>query len=140
MLENNKNPLIFLWCVFSIASVINVLILYWIPILLPIGSYSTIYLAAISFIEKRYYLLVVSLLICVVLILTIFSIKRNRFLLPALSLLYILIDLIFVFRNFVLSIIDGMFYLWIVPLVVLFSLVVLLCKYCWRGLDKRRLL
>lgn len=134
MLKNKKNQLVTLWAIFSISSLINVLILYWIPTLLPIGSYCSVYLAGISFIEKRYYLFVISLLICIVLLLTTFSIKKDRLFLPILSLVYILFDLLIVFYRFVLSLSDGIFILFIGQLVVLTTLTVLLCKYCWRRL------
>ena len=134
MLKNNTLLKILL-AVFSLTSLINMLILYWIPLFIPTGSFHVERLALVSFAEKRYYLLVVSLFICVLLFLTTFSIKKNRAFLPILSLIYILCDFATVFLLFVVGLVDRFCSTtYIMQLILLGTLLVLLCKYCWRRL------
>ena len=138
MLKNNKKILIIILAFFSLTSLINILMMYWLPLIMPTGSFLALRLAFISFVEKQYHLLILSVLISVLLFLTTFSIKRDRVLFPVLSLLYILCDFAIVFLLFVEGLGDGYWTTYIMQLVFLVTLIVLLCKYCCQHLFSRK--
>ena len=74
--------------VISAISLINVSVIYWLPINLSFSSFSAVKLTVVALINKQYYLILVSILICVLMFLTTISIRRQHILLPAFSLLH----------------------------------------------------
>ena len=130
MLKHNKKCLIALLTIVSIVTFVNVFIMYWFPINIPLSSFSTVRCTFIAFIEKRYYLILVSVLICVVLFLSTRSIRRKHIILPSLSLLYLIYDFIIVLLLFIDGLDGGYWRTYITRTIVLFVLIVLPCVYC----------
>lgn len=138
MLNKNNTTLKIILAVCSLTSLINILMMYWLPIIIPTTSFLALRIAFVSFAEKRYYLLVISVLICVGLFITIFSINKHRIFLPILTLIYIFGELSIVFFLFVDGLGDGYWITYVMQLVVLVTLIVLLYKYCHRCLFLRK--
>lgn len=98
MLKYSTKCLTILLTIVSAVSLINVFVLYWFPINIPLSSFSAVRLTVVAFIEKRYYLILVSVLVCVLLFLSTLSVRRQHIILPGLSLLYLIYDFIIVFH------------------------------------------
>ena len=114
----------------SIITLFNSIIIYWIPIIIPISSLTAVRLVFLAFIEKNYWLLLISFLICLLLLITAVSVYRQHILLPTLSLIYLIYDLVRVFALLVNSLGDGYWKTYIIQTLILVSLIVLLCVYC----------
>lgn len=130
MLKYSTKFLMILLAIVSSVSLLNVLVMYWLPIILPFISFSTVRFAAVAFIEKRYYLLAVSILICVLMFLSIISVRRRHIILPSLLLLYLIYDFLLVLSLFIDGLGDGYWKTYIIHIITLISLVSLLCVYC----------
>ena len=107
MRKYSTKYLTILLTIVSTVSLINVFVMYWFPINIPLSSFSAVRLTFVAFIEKRYYLILVSTLICVLLFLSTLSVRRQHIVLPSLSLLYLIYDFIIVMSLFVDGIDDG---------------------------------
>lgn len=134
MLKYSTKCLTVLLTIVSTVSLINVFVMYWLPIRIPISSFSTVRLTAVAFIEKRYYLILFSILICVLLLLSALSVRRQYVVLPSLSLLYMIYDFIVVMSLLVDGLDDGYWRTYIIWIIISIALIVLLCIYCWNGL------
>ena len=137
MFKLSKKILFVLLLTVSIVTFINVLVMYWLPIRIPISSFSAVRLTAVAFIEKRYYLILFSILICVLLLLSALSVRRQYVVLPSLSLLYMIYDFIVVMSLFVNGLDDGYWKTYIIQMTVSIALIVLLCIYCFTCLRAR---
>ena len=137
MLKLSKKILFVLLLAVSVVTFINVLVMYWLPIRIPISSFSAVRLTAVAFIEKRYYLILFSILICVLLLLSALSVRRQYVVLPSLSLLYMIYDFIVVMSLFVNGLDDGYWKTYIIQMTVSIALIVLLCIYCFTCLRAR---
>ena len=137
MFKLSKKILFVLLLTVSIVTFINVLVMYWLPIRIPISSFSAVRLTAVAFIEKRYYLILFSILICVLLLLSALSVRRQYVVLPSLSLLYMIYDFIVVMSLFVNGLDDGYWKTYIIQMTVSIALIVLLCIYCFTCLRSR---
>ena len=134
MLKYSTKCLTVLLTIVSTVSLINVFVMYWLPIRIPISSFSAVRLTAVAFIEKRYYLILFSILICVLLLLSALSVRRQYVVLPSLSLLYMIYDFIVVMSLLVDGLDDGYWRTYIISIIISIALIVLLCIYCWNGL------
>lgn len=114
----------------SITTFLNSIIIYWIPIIIPISSLTAVRLVFLAFIEKKYWLLLFSFLICLLLFLTTVSVYRRHILLPILSLIYLIYDLVRVCVLLVNGLDDGYWKTYIIQTLVTLALIVLLCIYC----------
>lgn len=121
----------------SIITLFNVIIIYWFPVTIPFSSLVAIRLMFLAFIEKAYWLILISLLICVLLFLTAVSVHRRHILLPILSLMYLVYDFIIVLSMLIDGLQDGYWRMYIIQTVVAITLIVLLCVYCWTCLRKK---
>lgn len=121
----------------SIITLFNVIIGYWFPVIIPFSSFVAIRLMFLAYIEKAYWLILLSLLICVLLFLTAVSVHRRHILLPILSLVYLVFDFIIVLSVAMDSLQYGYWKTYIVQAVVPVTLIVLLCVYCWTYLRKK---
>ena len=137
MLRLSKKILFVLLMTVSVVTFINVLVMYWFPIMIPISSFTAVRLTVLLLIEKRYYLIPVSLLICALLLLTAISIRRQHILLPGLSLPYLIYDFAIVLSLFVNGIDDGYWKTYIVQMTVSIALIALLGIYCFACLRAR---
>ena len=122
--------------VLSTATFINLLTMYWFPKLFLFSSFSAVQIAFIALIEKRYYLLVLSVLICALLVITTVSIRRHHIFFPIASLVYLVLDHV----NVCVLLIDGLrndyweqyIFQWLFSLV----LIVGICVFCWEHIRK----
>ena len=130
MLKYSTKCLTVLLTIVSTVSLINVFVMYWLPIRIPISSFSAVRLTAVAFIEKRYYLILFSILICVLLLLSALSVRRQYVVLPSLSLLYLIYDFIKVMSLFIDGLDDGYWKTYIIRTIISIPLIVLLCVYC----------
>lgn len=135
MMKYSTKCLTILLVVLSVVSLLNVFVMYWLPINIPISSFSAVRLTVVAFIEKRYYLIPVSVLICVLLFLSTFSVRRQHIFLPSLSLLYLVYDFIIVLSLLIDGIDDGYWKPYVIRTIILISLVVSLCAYCLNYLQ-----
>ena len=130
MLKYSTKCLTILLTIVSAVSLINVFVMYWFPINIPLCSFSAVRLTVVAFIEKRYYLILVSVLVCVLLFLSTLSVRRQHIILPSLSLLYLIYDFIIVLSLFIDGLDDGYWRTYIIRTIVAIALIVLLCVYC----------
>ena len=98
--------------------------------IIPVSSFAAVRLTAVAFIEKKYYLISVSILICALLFSASLSVRRKHIILPCLSLLYLLYDFVVVLSLIVDGLVDGYWRMYIVQTVTTITLIVLLCVYC----------
>ena len=120
----------------SITTLFNSIIIYWIPIIIPLSSFTAIRLVFFAFIEKYYSLLIFVFCICILLFLTAVSVYKRHFLLPILSLIYLIYDFVIVFSLLIDGLGDSYWKPYIIQTLILIALIVLLCIYCWNGLRK----
>ena len=124
----------------SITTFFNVIVIYWVPINVPISSFSAIRVMFVALIEKKYYLIAVSALICLLLFLSAVSIRKKCVILPALSLAYLIYDSIVVLLLLIDGFNDGYWKVYIIQAIVTAALVVLLCIYWWNFLRDSNVL
>ena len=138
MLKYGTKVLIVLLTIVSTVSIINVIMMYWIPINIPLNSFSVMRLTFVALIEKKYYLIIVSMLISVLLYLTTVAIRKQKILLPVLSLLYLLYDFVIVVLLFIDGLNDGYWGTYIIQTIILSTLILLLARYCWLYLKDKK--
>lgn len=137
MLKYSQKCLTVLLTIVSIVTFVNALIMYWIPINIPLSSFSAVRNMFVAFIERRYYLILVSALICVLLFLSTISVRRQHILLPVLSLMYLIYDLVRIFSLLVNGLGDGYWRTYIIQTIILFALTASLGTYCWTYLRNK---
>lgn len=135
MRENDKYFSSFL-ITFATVTLINILLMYWIPICMPFCSFSAVRMAFVAFVEKRYFLLLISSLICITLILAAISVRRQHVLFPLLSLVYLTYDAIMVAIPLIDGLKDGYWKMYAIQLTIVVVLIVFLCTYCLSCLQK----
>ena len=138
VLKYSTKCLTILLTIVSAVSLINVFVMYWFPINIPFSSFSAVRLTFVALIEKRYYLILVSALICVLLFLSTLSVRRQHVFLPVLSLMYLIYDLVRVFVLLVNGLGDGYWKTYIIQTIVSIALIVLLCVYCFGRQGNKR--
>lgn len=134
MLKYSAKRLQVLLTILSVVTFVNILVIYWIPINIPLSSFSAVRTMFVAFAEKRYHLILASVLICVLLFLSTISVHRQRSLLPVLSLLYLIYDFVIVVSLLIDGIGDGCWRTYIIQTIFSITLIVLLCIYCWNCL------
>lgn len=117
--------------VISIVTFINILVMYWLPVNFLLSSFSAVRIAVVALMENRYYLIPLGVFICALLFLAAISIRRQHIVLPILSLIYSVYDFIVVLILLISGLGDGYWRMYIVQTVSDFTLIVLLCIYCW---------
>ena len=127
----NNRLLIGLLFVVSIVSLFNLIIAYWFPVRIPLSSLSVVKLMFFALLEKAYWLIPLSILLCAMLFLTGIAVCKRQILLPSLSLVYLIYDLISVLSLLITGIADGYWRPHIIPTFVLIILVFLLSIYCY---------
>lgn len=121
----------------SIITLFNGIIIYWAPVIIPFSSFAAVRLVFLAFIEKYNWLILLSLLICILLFLTAVSAYRRHILLPILTLMYLIYDLIIVLSLLIDGLDDGYWRIYIIQAVVTATIIVLLCTYCWTYFRKK---
>lgn len=94
MLKISKKFLFFAMMIISSVSLINIIVLYWFHVQIPLSSYSVTGLAFTAYFLKAYYLLPICLSICIIMFVAAFSFLKERAFLPVASSLYVLCDFI----------------------------------------------
>lgn len=94
MLKISKKFLFFAMMIISSVSLINIIVLYWFPVQIPLSSYSVTGLAFTAYFLKAYYLLPICLSICIIMFVAAFFFLKERAFLPVASSLYVLCDFI----------------------------------------------
>ena len=121
----------------SVITLFNNIIIYWAPVIIPFSSFAAVRLVFLAFVEKYYWLILLSLLICVLLFLTAVSVCRGHILLPIFSLMYLIYDLVIVVSLLIEGLGDGYWKMYIIQTVVTAIIIVLLCIYCWTYFQKK---
>jgi len=100
MLEISKKFLLYSLMTISSISLINMAVLYWFPIQTPFSSYSATSLMATIYFLKLYYLVPISLAICVLMFFTAMSFSKEQMLLPVILSVYLVCDLFILAYSF----------------------------------------
>ena len=132
-MKNHARWLQIILVVFTAVTCINVLILYWAPVYIPISSFSAVRAMTVAFLEKKYYLILVSIGICALLFMATRSVFRQMRLWPLLLLLYCLYDLFMVLSQLAANISDGYWKNYVISGATLLIAIVNLCIYCIKG-------
>ncbi len=136
MLKNQKYFLLLLKTV-SVVSFINVVVVWWLPYVLPLSSFTIVQNARLAFISGRNGAVAVSLLLCVLLYWTAVSIRKQHILWPLLSLLYLLFDCIHLLRLLTDGRNNGYWFGYSIAMVLSLALLVPLGKYCWNRVGNK---
>ena len=81
--------------IIAIITFINVITMYWFPSLLPISNFTAIRTTFIAFLDKKYYLIIISFSLCGLILYTAKSTKKNKILPAFLLLIYYINELFF---------------------------------------------
>lgn len=141
MLQHAKQLLSVLLKTVSIITLLNALVLYWIPMYVPLSSFFAIKLSFIAFVENRYYLIPISILICILLFSAALSIDRQRILCTTLSLIYLVCDFIMLYPLLIegLCARDSFAWIYLIQTILDVTLAILICIYCWFYLRQKLL-
>jgi hypothetical protein len=137
-MKNHPKYLSILLTIVSAVTFVNVLVMYWFPVIIPLSSFSAVRTTVVAFIEKRYALIAVSLLICGLLFLSAISVRRQHCFLPVLSLIYLSCDFLFVLSLLAGGISDGYWKMYLMQTMIPAVLIGLLGMYCWTNLRVHR--
>lgn len=129
MLKRKQMYLVVALLTVSIVTFANLLVMYWLPFVFPLSSFSAMRIAFAAFAEKRYYLLAICALICILLFLTAISVRRRRHILPMMSLLYLVCDLVEVISLLIVGLGDGYWKMYITQTLTDILLIILLSGY-----------
>lgn len=138
MLKYIKKITVILLTILSLISVVNVLVMYWFPIIIPISSFSAVRFTFIAFVEKQPLLIFVSIMIIAILFFSTISIRRRCVFFPMMSLAYLIYDFIIVSLLLFDGLADGYWKNYILQTMFSLVLIVLLCIYCFNFLLKKK--
>ena len=100
MFKISKKFLFYSLIIISSISLINMTVLYWFPIQIPLSSYSATSLMLTSYFLKTYYLIPVGYSICILILFAASSFLKEQVVLPIALLVYFLSDLFFLAYSF----------------------------------------
>ena len=100
MLKVTKMFLFYSLLIISSISFINILILYWFPIQIPLSSYLATNIMTTSYFLKAYYLMPIGFVICTLMLFSALSFLREKIILPVILFVYLLCDLFFLTYSF----------------------------------------
>ena len=86
--------LICLLILIGTVTILNVVIMYWFPVTLPLSSFVAMRLCMVAIIEKTYWQILISLLIPLAMIAVAICVKKQYYLFPLLFTSYFIWDLI----------------------------------------------
>lgn len=121
----------------SLVTLVNVAIVYWYVDILPVALFSAVWYMIRSFIEQSPYLIINSIVICILLFLSVFSIHRKKILIPFMTLLYLFYDLYQLIIMFFNGLDNGLWDLFVVQMIISVVLIVLMIRYCYIVFRKR---
>ena len=124
----------------SAITLLNIVIMYWLPIILPFSSFIAIRLVALAFIEKMYWLIIISFFICILMFIVISSIHKKRIFYPMLFSLYLVFDIIVLFPLWWESISTKYSFGWFYFTEILINIVIyaLICVYLVKTIRGRK--
>ena len=131
MLKKSQKWLIVLLTSISVTTFVNILLMPWIPIDIPISSFSAVRTMFVAIAERRYHLALVSILVCVLLFLSTVSVRRQHILLPILSILFLICDSIMLLILFIDGLGVGYWKTYIIRITVSITVIVLLYAYLY---------
>lgn len=127
--------------VVSVATLINVVTVYWRVDIYPVSSFMAVWYTISAFMEQSYYLLINSLVICALLLGTVFAIYKRTILLPLMTLVYLIYDFYVLITWFIDGLETGAWSLFVPLMCISFALIVLMvvyCYICWRRKHPRK--
>lgn len=118
----------------SIITYINIAFIYFLPYFIPISSFTSIRLTSLAFIDKRYYLIAISILLNSINFISAFEIQKKHVFFPILSIVYNIFDLGYVLYLFMYDIVKNQFIIWsYIPSIIIYSTVILLLVRTIKG-------
>lgn len=131
MLEFSKKFLFYSLIIISSITFINISVLYWFPILIPLSSYLPVGLMMVSYFLKIYYLIPISFLICFLMFFTAFSFRKEKKVLPIILLIYSVCDLSVLSFSFFDSWLNDDFFIagQAIQFVITAAVVIFMCIY-----------
>ena len=133
----NVKLLQLLLLIVSIASLINVIIVYWRVDIFSVASFLSVWYTISAFMEQSYYLIINSLVICALMFMTIFSLHRKKLFLPLMTLVYFIYNFYVVITWFVDGLDTGAWKIFVPHMIITFVIIVLLGVYCGIRLHKK---
>ena len=122
--------------VIPVASIINVLVMWFFPIVFPISDFVAIRFVLMAFAHHKLYLISVGLLACILLFVTMFFVRKRCIVLPTLTCLYFVYELGVVLY---LSIGDFRYgyRAYLPPMIISITMIVFLCIYCYKCIREK---
>ena len=121
----------------AVVSFVNLFVLHIYPVFLPFSSFSIIRNLFIGFTTDSDYRMVISMLLCALLFWTPAAISKQKILLPLLSFLYLIFDILILFMILVNGQNKGYWLLYILEMLLSAALLVPLGKYCWNRVGNK---
>ena len=100
MLKNTKSFLLFSLLIISSISFVNIAILYWYPMEIPLSSHLAVNLMRIAYFFKAYYFIPICFAICALIFFSALSFLKEKIIMPVILLIYLLCDLFFLTYSF----------------------------------------
>lgn len=120
-----KTLLVYSMMIISSISLINIVILYWIPRQLPGSSFSVVSLMMMAFITKAYWLIPISFLFCFLMFLAVRSFPEQKIVFPVFTFVYLSIDLILVVYVFLDTLNNNVYFTFLRLMQILVNLAIL---------------
>lgn len=100
MLKISKKFLFYALLIISSITLLNLIVLYWFPIQVPLCSYLATNLMVTAYIIKAYYLIPICFSICILMLCTAFAFLKEQLFLPVTLFVYLWCDLFFLSYSF----------------------------------------
>ncbi len=91
-IKERRSFLMGLLATMGIATLINITVIQYFPLYIPLSSFSAVRLSIIGLVTQNYLLVFASIVICVVLLVAFRSIRHSRIFVPSLVLIYLICD------------------------------------------------
>lgn len=129
--------LVLLLLTVAVATCVNVGMVYWYVDIFSVASFSAVWYIIRAFIAQSHYLIINSVVICILLLVSVVSVCRKKLFLPLMTLAYLAYDLYQVLTQFFKGLDNGLWKLFVVQLIILVVLILLMCRYCYITYRKR---
>lgn len=100
MVKISRKVLFYSMIIISLTSFINMSVLYWVPIQIPLSLHSVTGLMLAAYFLKAYYLIPICFSICALIFFSAFSFLKQQIFLPIVLFVYLLCDLFFLVYSF----------------------------------------
>ena len=139
MLKLSKRFLFFSLIVFSMITIIHMIVLYWFPLQLPFSSYLATSLTMAAYFLKVNYLVPIVFMLCVLILFSAFSILKEKIALAIICSIYFFIDFLFLSYSFLDAWICNSHFLAMqaIQILIYIPVIVFLCIY-YSALYKAR--